>query len=838
MTLNRLPVPEHRLGEVTAPIKDRLSQQTCDATRIKIPLAFVSVICLLLSASPSQSQGIIATVAGNGSPAFAGDGGPATAAALNHPYGLAIDSTGAIYISDTDNARIRRVSPSGIISTVAGDGIPGASGDGGSALSASLSDVAGVALDAAGNFYFGDASNRRVRKVTPAGMISTVAGTGMPGFSGDGGPATNATLTRPSFVVVDPAGNLYITDSSNQRIRRVDLNGTITTVAGNGLAGFSGDGGLATDASFMFPLGMAMDKIGNLYVADANNHRIRRIDLRGVITTVAGNGVEGFSGDLGPATGASLNYPEDVAVDGSGNLFIADSGNNRIRKIDATGVISTIAGTALNGFSGDGKPSVDAVLNFPWGLATDVAGGVYIADRVNNRIRKISSSPSARIISHLANGQGWKTTILLVNADTHTASFTMNFWANSGSPLVLPLLQDGTTASVSGTIAPGQLRVIESDGLGDAILEGWAELITSDAIGGTGIFAATALNLPPSEAAAPLNSIGGTQLFMPFDNTTGVLVFSTGIALANPNQQAAVVNVTFIDQSAQNIPVKVNQITVPANGHYASVLRDDFPEVNGKRGTIQLNSNVNVYGLGIRYNGEAFTSIGALSNVPRGAKCVSHLANGQGWQTTFLLVNTEAHTASFSLNFWADDGSPLALLTLEDGVTSSVSGTIAPGQLRVVESSGMGGIMVQGWAELITSDAIGGTGIFTATARNLRSSEAAAPLNSVGGKQMFIPFDNTLAFSTGIALANPSQQAAVVGFTFVDESGKNIPVKAGQITVPAKGHYASVLSSDFPEVNGKRGTIQLNANVDVYGLGIRFNGQAFTSIGAIIPGVN
>jgi len=280
---------------------------------------------------------------------------------------------------------------------------------------------------------------------------------------------------------------------------------------------------------------------------------------------------------------------------------------------------------------------------------------------------------------------------------------------------------------------------------------------------------------------------------------------------------------------------------VPANGHYASVLSSDFPEVNGKRGTIQFNSNVEISGLGLRYNGKAFTSIGALSNVLRGAKCISHLANGQGWNTTILLVNADTHTASFTLNFWADNGSPLVLLLQEDGMTASVSGTIAPGQLRVIESSGTGSAVIQGWAELVTSDAIGGVGIFTASATNQPPSEAAAPLNSVGGTQLFIPFDNSsgaLVFSTGIALANPNQQQAMVGVTFTDQSGQNIPVRTSQITVPSNGHYASVLSSDFPEVIGKRGTIQLNSNVEIYGLGIRYNGKAFTSIGAIIPGVN
>jgi len=227
--------------------------------------------------------------------------------------------------------------------------------------------------------------------VTPNGIISTVAGTGVEGASGDGGPAISAQLGRPTSVLFS-AGNLYIADSSNQRIRKVSSNGTITTVAGNGAPGFSGDGGQATNASLLFPLGMAMDAFGNLYFADGDNNRVRRISPSGVITTVAGDGIGRFAGDQGRATSASLNIPEDVAIDGAGNLFIADAGNNRVRKVDSSGVISTVAGTGTDGFSGDGGPATQAMLSFPWGLTTDATGSVYVADRVNNRVRMVSGS--------------------------------------------------------------------------------------------------------------------------------------------------------------------------------------------------------------------------------------------------------------------------------------------------------------------------------------------------------------------------------------------------------------------------------------------------------------
>lgn len=416
------------------------------------------LIWFALNAWPAHSQGVIGTIAGNGTPTFSGDGGPAAAAAVNHPRGLAIDAAGNIHIADTDNWRIRRVSSSGMISTVAGNGIPGYSGDGGPALSASLSDVTGVALDAAGNLYIADAGNRRIRRVAPNGTISTVAGSGVQGFSGDGGPAALATLNRPTSVLVDPAGNLYIADSSNHRIRRVSPGGTITTVAGNGLAGFGGDGGPAGGASLMFPLGLALDRSGNLYIADADNNRVRRVSPSGVITTAAGNGLGGFAGDGGPATAASLNLPEDVAVDAAGNLFIADAGNNRIRKVDPSGVISTVAGTGADGFSGDGGPAIDAMLNFPWGLALDGAGGVLAADRANNRIRKISASLSGPPLlpdSSTVNGASFARNFAIApGAIVAIFGTDLAAGARVATTAPLPTILGDTSVTFNGVAAP------------------------------------------------------------------------------------------------------------------------------------------------------------------------------------------------------------------------------------------------------------------------------------------------------------------------------------------------------------------------------------------------
>jgi sugar lactone lactonase YvrE/outer membrane lipoprotein-sorting protein len=345
------------------------------------------------------AAGIISTVAGGAFSLFA-DGGLATAAQLNAPIGMAVDSSGNLYIADSANSRIRKVTSAGIISTVAGNGTRGSGGDGGLATAAQLAfGPSGLAVDSAGNLYIADRGNNRIRKVTPAGIISTVAGNGNSPYSDDDGQATAAKLSITTGVAVDSAGNFYIADRDSNRIRKVTTEGVISTVAGNGTIGFSGDGALATAAQLSSPSGVAVDSAGNLYIADYGNLRIRKVTTEGIISTVAGRGFGGLLGDGGPATAAQVNYPNGVALDSEGNLYIAE--NNRIRKVTAAGIISTMAGTGTQGYNGDEVPAIAAQLYSPRGLAVDSVGNLYFADRGNHRIRKVATTG---IITTVAGG--------------------------------------------------------------------------------------------------------------------------------------------------------------------------------------------------------------------------------------------------------------------------------------------------------------------------------------------------------------------------------------------------------------------------------------------------
>ena len=359
-----------------------------DIRALRISALGMVLVLLLFGSVSGQS---IVTVAGNGNFGFAGDGGASTDASLADPAGLFVDDQGNVYIADTNNRRIRLVDTSGNITTLAGNGSSGFSGDGGPAINAALADPTGIAKDGSGNVYIADTNNHRIRMIDSFGTITTVAGDGNAGFSGDGGSASDARLNFPTGIYVSPAGNIYFADRENHRVRMVDGSGVISTLAGTGSFGYSGDGGTATSANLAFPAGVSGDTQGNIYIADRFNYRIRMVDVSGNISTVAGNGSFGFSGDGGAATLASLAFPSGIAVDASGSLYIADRDNSRVRRVDNSGIITTIAGNGIPGFSGDEGAAVGASLNRPAGVYGDTQGNVYIADTSNRRVRKVAA---------------------------------------------------------------------------------------------------------------------------------------------------------------------------------------------------------------------------------------------------------------------------------------------------------------------------------------------------------------------------------------------------------------------------------------------------------------
>ena len=446
---------------------------------------------------------LISTFAGNGTAGYTGDGGPATAAELKNPIGVTVDGSGNVYIVDSWNGLIRKVTTAGIISTVAGIGTIGYTGDGGPATSAKMHYPFAVAIDGSGNMYISDQYNQVIRKVNTSGIISTIAGNDTAGYSGDGGVATSAKLNYPGGVAVDGSGNVYFSDNNNNRIRKVNTSGIISTIAGNGTAGYSGDGSAATTAEFNSPTALAIDGSGNIFIADENNNRIRKINTSGIISTVAGNGTSGFTGDGSTATSAELSSPSGIAVDGTGNLFITDRNNYRIRKVNTSGTINTIAGTSLTGYSGDGGLATSGELNSPWGVAVDGSGKVFIADAGNQRIRLVSAVPlpiagatsvcigAAIALSDAIAGGVWSssnTTIATVGltsgsvfgvtAGTATISYTIG-----PSSSVLTVTVNPLPATISGTpaVCAGLTSALIDAGGGT-----WSSSNTSVATVGTG----------------------------------------------------------------------------------------------------------------------------------------------------------------------------------------------------------------------------------------------------------------------------------------------------------------------------------------------------------------
>ena len=526
-----------------------------------------------------------------GNDGYSGDGGPAAEAKFDSPSGVAVDGEGNVYVADYGNHRIRRIDTHGVITTFAGSGSTGIfsgglSGDGGPATEAQLNYPRGVAVDAAGNVYVADSANDRIRRIDTQGVITTFAGSGeYGGQGGDGGPATEAQLNDPRGVAVDAAGNVYVGDLNNHRIRRIDTRGVITTFAGTGRGSYGGDGGPATLARLYYPKGVAVDAVGNVYVADSGNDRIRRIDTQGVITTFAGTGKEGYAGDGGPATEAQLSNPTGVAVDAVGNVYVADSSNRRIRHIDTHGMITTL---------GTGPARIPVYLSgFLGYVAVDGEGNLYIS--TGNRIQVIKP-PGERIVTkefpHFANGGSTVSDLVLVNVDTKAVTPVVRFYGSNGELIPadsvvdvtgdMELAADGSLFFTAG-IPPLGERTISTHGRG-ALTSGSVRVVSDGTIGGILRFDIMAVGVAGVGAAEPVR---GEMVFPARRKEGGI---NTGVALRNLHGDAIDLSCSLMVDGEL---LKTEVLKLAFRKQSARFINEIFPTVNTSNfsGTVHCTSS-------------------------------------------------------------------------------------------------------------------------------------------------------------------------------------------------------------------------------------------------------
>ena len=900
---------------------------------------------LLLAAVASGQT--ITNFAGNGSVGYQGDNGPATGAEFDKVGGLAADAAGNIYLADQTNHVVRRVDTGGIITTFAGAGAAGFSGDTGLATHARLNGPQGVCVAPSGAVYVIDSGNHRVRAIAADGIITTVAGNGSTVSIGDGGQAVSAGMVNPVRCAVDSSGNLYIVDQGASVIRKVTIaTGVITTFAGvNNTPGFTGDNGLAGTAQMNNPAAAIFDASGNLYVTDQGNQRIRKIDTNGIITTVAGNGVAAFAGDLGDAKLASLNFPGEIAIDPLSNLFIADTRNQVIREVTSAGVISTVAGIPGAAGSGNGFGPLSAQFTNPLALTRDPLGNLYVGDD-NHRVRKIASltsgppsctyslnwggqvfpasggnagiditappgcqwtitniptwivitsyppnggsgtvtyevtrnSAAERSVTLTGNGlsytieqaaptlpgtslmgsmahfaaeENWTSTFTFVNKGVVPATARLSFFGdnnayssdpNGNGPLTLPLTfpQASSSAPLLATTFDRTLGsyaslIVQSAGPQGTspVLVGSAQLISTNTMDGFTIFHQIATG---QEAVVPMETRKATSYLLAFDNTHGLVL---GVAVVNVTAQAAVIPVIIRDENGAHVITQKTSISLDSNGHFQFVLSDPangFPETAHMRGTIEfdapLGGQISVLGLRFSPPNNALTTIPPMAQVGTGGGSIAHLASGgDGWQTTFVLVNTGPTAASATVSFFNDqNGLPLTLPLAfpqsgDNNTTMSVSSyttpQIAAGATLIIVTSGAPQLLT-GSAQIASTGNVSGFVIF-----RHNEQEAVVPLESRNAQAYIIPFDNTSGKATGIALNAVSTHQVSVPVTVRNDVG--MALFNDTITLAANGHYAFTLGTDrYPFALTIRGTIEfLNPpGISIGALGIRISAGA------------
>lgn len=750
----------------------------------------------------NDTTATVSTVAGGGT--AIGDNGPATDAQLVWPFGVATDSTGNVYSLDMARHGVRKIS-GGTISTVAGNGTYGTAGDYGTATVAQLSAI-GIASDSTGNLflaspgnYLAVANGGRVREVT-GGSIYSVAGTGQLGYGGDGNLATNATLYDPMGVAVDGSGNIYFADTHNYRIRKVSAQSkTISTIAGDGTNAYNGDNAAATSAQLSRPFRIAVDASGNAYIADFDNSVIRKVTAAtGVITTIAGTGTAGYSGDNGLASSAQIDRPSALAVNTAGDLFFFDLGNNVLRKVAAsTGIITTVAGNGTRGYSGDQGLALSAELGRSYGIAVDNSGNIYLADVDNNVIRKLSTADSActYTVTPLASA-------LSASGGSVTLTITASISSCTWSLPTLPAWITGFSATSGTGTASVTLAVSANVGVArSASLNVLGTTVTITQASGVCTYVA-------SPAGQFFASSGGTGTFTVTANS------GCGWTVAS-SQSWVTLTGTTSGSGAGTVTYQVAANT--------GATRQATLSVAGTAYTVEQSAG---------------TVSGLVS-----AGSMAHFASAGGWKTTFTLVNTGASAATAQLDFTGDSGSALVLpLSLPQTSETDLSGStiqrsLAAGAVLPIVSTGLtSDTGLTGRAQLLSTGSVNGFSVFEyQPSTDSTKQEAVVPLETRSANTYLLAFDNTNGYSTGIAVSNTSSQAVSVQVTV--RNGAGTTIKSRVLQLAAEGHTSFDLVTNYPETADLIGTLQFTTASagQISVLGIRVNPQSsFTSIPALV----
>jgi sugar lactone lactonase YvrE len=748
------------------------------------------------------SSGGISTIAG-GSAGFSGDGGPAHDAKLSLPIEIAADALGNLFIADRGNYRIRKIDGTGIITTAAGR-----SDEGGAATSAQLNFPNAVAADQSGNLFIADTDSQRIRKVTPSGVVTTVAGNGAVGFAGDGGPAAYALLSYPAGVTVDDAGNLFIADTRNNRIRKVTSSGMISTLAGAGLND---------------PHGVAVDSSGNVFVADTNNQRIRKIDSAGVISTVAGNGTSGFSGDGGPATAAQLSFPVDVAVDENGNVFIADSSNHRVRLIRPDGIIHTIAGNGTEGYGGDGGPAISAALASPQGVDVDEAGNVYIADAQNQRVRIVTTEGIIRTLvgtgafGYAGDGGAAESAQLALPLGVAADGFNTLFIADTYSSRVRRSISSKVPFALS---SGGAVSMNATTSSVAAVRTGYARVQSAaDAP------AAAAFAILSNRSDSVLISETGVPAAAPltagriYAEVNGPL--NTGVAIANPTGQAVTVNFVFTDTEGND--VGSGGLVVDAKQQISKFLDSDvlkaFPG-SSFQGTFSFTSEVPVGVIAIRgfWNERQEFLMSTLPVVDRnapsttGAVTIPHFVNGASWLTQILLVNPADTSLSGRLEFRNDGGTPTNV-TIDDQTDSVFAYVVAPKSSRTIVAAASDSL-ITGSVRVVPVEGPAPVAhvVFSYRSGGVTVSETGVP--AIGATALRVYVESAGNVQSGVAVANNSDAPASVTLELSNSDGSRAGLPGPVVRdLPPFGRFAQFVAEIFPSLPaGFKGVLRVSTS--------------------------